>query len=59
MPYSIYASLNIGPLKETSVVIQLADKSNAYPKGVLEDVFVRNMPYTQFVGGINVFVFIK
>ena len=25
MPYSIYASLNLGDLKETGVVIQLAD----------------------------------
>ena len=31
MPRSIYSSLNIGPLKETSVIIQLTDRSNAYP----------------------------
>ncbi|XP_019183634.1 PREDICTED: uncharacterized protein LOC109178454 [Ipomoea nil] len=37
MPYSVYASLKLGPLNETSVVIQLADRSNAYPKGVIED----------------------
>ncbi|XP_052172103.1 uncharacterized protein LOC127788024 [Diospyros lotus] len=41
MPLSIYSSLNIGPLKETSVIIQLADRSNVYPKGVLEDVLVQ------------------
>ena len=40
MPYSIYASLNLGDLKETGVVIQLADRSNAYPRGVLEDVLL-------------------
>ena len=40
LPYSIYASLNLGDLKETNVVIQLVDRSNAYPKGVLEDVLV-------------------
>ena len=28
-------------LKETGVVIQLADRSNAYPRGVLEDVLVQ------------------
>ncbi|XP_019157953.1 PREDICTED: uncharacterized protein LOC109154677 [Ipomoea nil] len=39
MSYSVYASLKLGPLNETSVVIQLADRSNAYPKGVIEDVF--------------------
>ncbi|XP_062118941.1 uncharacterized protein LOC133832645 [Humulus lupulus] len=38
MPYSIYASLNLGPLEETVVIIQLADHSNAYPRGVIEDV---------------------
>ncbi|XP_039050452.1 uncharacterized protein LOC120191588 [Hibiscus syriacus] len=38
MPLSIYSSLNVGPLKETGVIIQLADRSNVYPEGVLEDV---------------------
>ncbi|XP_052171559.1 uncharacterized protein LOC127787541 [Diospyros lotus] len=41
MPLSIYSSLNIGPLKETGVTIQLADRSNVYPEGVLEDVLVQ------------------
>ncbi|CAN6557532.1 unnamed protein product [Malus baccata var. baccata] len=40
MPYSIYASMNLGELKKDGVIIQLADRSNAYPKGVLEDVLV-------------------
>ncbi|XP_048427198.1 uncharacterized protein LOC125471147, partial [Pyrus x bretschneideri] len=40
MPYSIYASMNLGALKKDGVIIQLADRSNAYPKGVLEDVLV-------------------
>ncbi|KAM1249590.1 hypothetical protein ACFX2G_032941 [Malus domestica] len=40
MPYSIYASMNLGKLKNDGVIIQLADRSNAYPKGVLEDVLV-------------------
>ncbi|CAN6725983.1 unnamed protein product [Malus baccata var. baccata] len=38
MPYSIYASMHLGELKKDGVIIQLADRSNAYPKGVLEDV---------------------
>ena len=38
MPYSVYASMNLGELKHDGVIIQLADRSNAYPKGVLEDV---------------------
>ncbi|CAN6678252.1 unnamed protein product [Malus baccata var. baccata] len=41
MPYSIYASMNLGVLKKDGVIIQLADRSNAYPKGVLEDVLVQ------------------
>ncbi|XP_070679248.1 uncharacterized protein [Malus domestica] len=41
MPYSIYASMNLGELKNVGVIIQLADISNAYPKGVLEDVLVQ------------------
>ncbi|KAM3007735.1 hypothetical protein FF2_031950 [Malus domestica] len=40
MPYSIYASMHLGELKNDGVIIQLADRSNAYPKGVLEDVLV-------------------
>ncbi|CAN6539957.1 unnamed protein product [Malus baccata var. baccata] len=41
MPYSVYESLNLGDLKETKVVIQLADRSNRYPKDLLEDVLVQ------------------
>ncbi|CAN6586189.1 unnamed protein product [Malus baccata var. baccata] len=31
----------VGELKNDGVIIQLADRSNAYPKGVLEDVLVQ------------------
>ncbi|CAN6712797.1 unnamed protein product [Malus baccata var. baccata] len=41
MPYSIYTSMNLGVLKNDGVIIQLADRSNVYPKGVLEDVLVQ------------------
>ena len=41
MPYSIYASMNLGELKNDGVIIQLVDHSNAYPKGVLENVLVQ------------------
>ncbi|XP_017630574.1 uncharacterized protein LOC108473495 [Gossypium arboreum] len=41
MPLSIYKLLNAGPLKETGVIIQLADRSVVHPKGVLEDVLVK------------------
>ncbi|KAH9716650.1 hypothetical protein KPL71_021531 [Citrus sinensis] len=32
---------DLGPMEETSIIIQLADRSNAYPKGVVEDVLVQ------------------
>ena len=41
MPHSVFLTLNIGELNETSVVIQLADRSNAYLRGVLEDFLVQ------------------
>ena len=41
IPYSIFFSLNLGPLEEIEVVIQLADRSNIYPRGVVEDVLVQ------------------
>ena len=33
--------MNLGELKKTSVVLQLADRSCTYPDGVLEDVLVQ------------------
>ncbi|XP_030964230.1 uncharacterized protein LOC115985432 [Quercus lobata] len=41
MPYSVYVSLKLRPLNKTGFVIQLADRSIAYPKGVVEDVLVQ------------------
>ncbi|KAM1588426.1 hypothetical protein ACFX10_027443 [Malus domestica] len=41
MPYFVYASMNLGELKNDGVIIQLVDRSNAYPKRVLEDVLVQ------------------
>ncbi|KAJ9185075.1 hypothetical protein P3X46_004747, partial [Hevea brasiliensis] len=41
MSYSVFQTLNLGPLKETSVIIQLADHSNTYPLGVVKDVLVQ------------------
>ncbi|XP_057803445.1 uncharacterized protein LOC131018758 [Salvia miltiorrhiza] len=37
MPLAVYKRLNIGEMRNTRVVIQLADRSNAYPEGVVED----------------------
>ena len=41
MPMSVFISLGLGPLHATSVVIQLANRSNAYPARLIEDVLVR------------------
>ncbi|XP_071904286.1 uncharacterized protein [Coffea arabica] len=41
MPKSMYASLNLSPLKETEIIIQLADRTNAYPDGLVDDVLVK------------------
>ncbi|XP_073019449.1 uncharacterized protein [Primulina eburnea] len=41
MPDSIYNYLELGPLTETDIVIQLADRSTVYPRGVIEDVLVK------------------
>jgi hypothetical protein len=41
MPLSVFSSLKIESLKQTGVILQLADRSNVYPIGVLEDVLVQ------------------
>ncbi|KAL0319921.1 UNVERIFIED_CONTAM: hypothetical protein Sradi_5253600 [Sesamum radiatum] len=41
MPLAIYEYLNVGPQKETGVVLQLADRSIVYLEGVIEDVLVQ------------------
>ncbi|XP_074298534.1 uncharacterized protein LOC141629429 [Silene latifolia] len=41
LPHYLYESLKLGPLKPTRTVISLADRSNIYPKGVVEDVLVK------------------
>ena len=40
MPLYIYDSLHLGPLRKIDVVIELADCSNVYLKGVLDDILV-------------------
>ncbi|XP_027167644.1 uncharacterized protein LOC113773904 [Coffea eugenioides] len=41
MPKSFYDFLNLGPLKETRIIIQLADHTFTYPDGIVEDVLVQ------------------
>ena len=41
MPYSVFKRLGACELKPTSSIIQLADRSITYPRGVIEDVIVK------------------
>ncbi|XP_074313617.1 uncharacterized protein LOC141648799 [Silene latifolia] len=41
LPNYLYECLKLGPLKPTRTVISLADMSNIYPKGIVEDVLVK------------------
>ena len=41
MPSSILNKLNIGYLTLTSISLQMADRSIAFPRGILEDVLVK------------------
>ncbi|PIN10583.1 hypothetical protein CDL12_16826 [Handroanthus impetiginosus] len=41
MPYSIYCTLCSGQAKPTSIILQLANRSLTYPKGVIEDILVK------------------
>ncbi|XP_073057270.1 uncharacterized protein [Primulina eburnea] len=41
MPDSVYNYLELGLLTEIGIVIQLADRSTIYPRGVIEDVLVK------------------
>ena len=41
MPFSIYRKLQIGEAMPTSVSLQLADRTLAFPRGVVEDVLVK------------------
>ncbi|TYH34088.1 hypothetical protein ES332_D13G105000v1, partial [Gossypium tomentosum] len=48
MPMSIYDKVQLGELKDTGLIIQLADRSNAYPDGVLEDLVITQLMYPYF-----------
>ncbi|XP_057779668.1 uncharacterized protein LOC130998253 [Salvia miltiorrhiza] len=41
MSLAVYKRFNIGEMRNTRVVIQLADRCNAYPEGVVEDVLIK------------------
>ncbi|XP_070014382.1 uncharacterized protein [Nicotiana sylvestris] len=41
MPLSLYKKLGLGAPKPTTVMLQLVDRSIAYPEGVIEDVLLK------------------
>ena len=41
MPLSVFKKLGLGEANPTTVMLQLADRSIAYPRGIIEDVLVK------------------
>ncbi|XP_031270520.1 uncharacterized protein LOC116128893 [Pistacia vera] len=41
LPTSVYEQFNLGELKSTEVILQLANQSVKMPRGLIEDVFVK------------------
>ncbi|CAL9010032.1 unnamed protein product [Prunus brigantina] len=41
MPFSVFQRLGQGDLKPTSMILQLADRSITYPRGVIEDLIIK------------------
>ncbi|XP_062161989.1 uncharacterized protein LOC133869023 [Alnus glutinosa] len=42
LPYSVYLQLGLGELKPTSMTLQLADRSVKVPRGIIEDVLIKD-----------------
>ncbi|KAI5339912.1 hypothetical protein L3X38_019185 [Prunus dulcis] len=41
MPFSVFQQLGQGDLKPTSIILQLADRSITYQRGVIEDLIIK------------------
>ena len=41
MPYSMAKKLSLGEITLITLSLQMADRSLAYPKGIIEDVLVK------------------
>ncbi|XP_019248515.1 PREDICTED: uncharacterized protein LOC109227771 [Nicotiana attenuata] len=50
MPLSVLRQLGLGEPRPTTLILQLADRSPAHPKGVIEDVLVQVGKMTMRVG---------
>ena len=42
LPYSVYKQLGLGELKPTTITLSLADRSVKIPKGIVEDVLLKD-----------------
>ncbi|KAH9716153.1 hypothetical protein KPL71_021359 [Citrus sinensis] len=49
MPLSVFKQLGVGECRPTTVTLQLADRSHAYPEGKIEDVLVKKGELTMRV----------
>ena len=45
MPHSLFEKLDIGELRPTEMILQLANRSMVKPRGVIEDVPIRVGPF--------------
>jgi hypothetical protein len=41
LPYSVYLQLDLGELKPTPIILQLAYRSTKKPRGIMEDVIIQ------------------
>lgn len=41
MPLSVYTELGLPAPKPTNILLQLADRSVTYPRGIVEDILVK------------------
>ncbi|KAH9651058.1 Endonuclease [Citrus sinensis] len=54
MPLSVFKQLGVGECRPTTVTLQLADRSHAYPEGKIEDVLVK---VDKFIFSVDFIVF--
>ncbi|XP_024046569.1 uncharacterized protein LOC112100926 [Citrus clementina] len=45
MPLSVFKQLGVGECRPTTMTLQLADRSHAYPEGKIEDVLVKQVTF--------------
>ncbi|XP_074318610.1 uncharacterized protein LOC141655428 [Silene latifolia] len=53
IPFHVYESLKLGPLKSTRVVVQLANRSSVHPRGVVENLQKKLLQLQSNVLGVS------